>query len=111
VYSACGDDSRALIADDKPDVTEALHLLLKRDGYQTEAVHSPGAVLDTRSSRDFDLVLLDLNYARDTTSGAEGLDLLGRIQMKHHSLPVIVMTAWGALLWRWTRCGAARATL
>ena len=91
------DGPRALIADDQPDVTEALRLLLKCDGYQTEAVHSPRAVLDTLSSDEFDLVLMDLNYASDTTSGAEGLDLLGRIRKVHQSLPVVVMTAWGSI--------------
>jgi sigma-B regulation protein RsbU (phosphoserine phosphatase) len=88
---------RALIADDRPDVTEALRLLLKPDGYQIEAVHSPPAVLDTLAARDFDLVLMDLNYATDTTSGAEGLDLLERIGKIHCSLPVVVMTAWGSI--------------
>ena len=88
---------RALIADDQPDVAEALRLLLKREGYQTEAVHSPGGVIDSLSARDFDLLLMDLNYTRDTTSGAEGLDLLGRIQALDGSLPVVVMTAWGSI--------------
>ena len=88
---------RALIADDQADVIEALRLLLKRDGYQIEAVHSPGAVLDKLASREFDLVLMDLNYASDTTSGAEGLDLLGRIGTMDRSLPVVVMTAWGSI--------------
>lgn len=91
------DCPRALIADDQPDVTEALRLLLKRDGFQTEAVHSPRAVLDSLSSETFDLVLMDLNYASDTTSGLEGLDLLGRIGQTHRSLPVVVMTAWGSI--------------
>lgn len=91
------DCPRALIADDQPDVTEALRLLLKRDGFQTEAVHSPRAVLDSLSSENFDLVLMDLNYASDTTSGQEGLDLLARIGQAHHSLPVVVMTAWGSI--------------
>ena len=91
------DCPRALIADDQPAVTEALRLLLKCDGYQTEAVHSPRDVLDTLSSDDFDLLLMDLNYASDTTSGAEGLDLLGRIRKFHHSLPIVVMTAWGSI--------------
>jgi len=88
---------RALIADDQPDVTEALRLLLKREGFQTEAVHSPGAVLESLSAREFDLLLMDLNYARDTTSGSEGLDLLGRIRKLDSSLPVVVMTAWGSI--------------
>ena len=87
----------ALIADDQPDVTEALRLLLKREGYQTEAVHSPADVLDRLRERAFDVLLMDLNYTRDTTSGAEGLDLLGRIRRLDHSLPVVVMTAWASI--------------
>jgi phosphoserine phosphatase RsbU/P len=86
---------RTLIADDQPDVLEALRLLLKREGYQIEAVNSPKAVLESLETRDFDLLLMDLNYARDTTSGAEGLDLLARIRKLNRELPVVVMTAWG----------------
>lgn len=86
---------RALIADDQPDVIEALRLLLKQDGYQTEAVNSPGAVLERLTDREFDVLLMDLNYTRDTTSGQEGLDLLARIRHLDGSLPVVVMTAWG----------------
>ena len=88
---------RALVADDQPDVTEALQLLLKREGYQIETVNSPDAVLQSLSAHEFDLVLMDLNYARDTTSGREGLDLLGRIRKLDASLPVVVMTAWASI--------------
>ena len=86
-----------LIADDQPDVLEALRFLIKGEGYQSEAAGSPAAVLDALESRDFDAVLMDLNYTRDTTSGAEGLDLLNRIQSLDANLPVIVMTAWGSV--------------
>ena len=86
---------RTLIADDQPDILEALRLLLKREGYQIEAVNSPRAVLESVESRNFDLLLMDLNYARDTTSGQEGLDLLERIHQLDSALPVVVMTAWG----------------
>src|SRR5258708_23452169 len=88
---------RTLIADDQPDVLEALRLLLKGEGYQTEAVTSPAAVIEAIKQRDFDLVLMDLNYARDTTSGSEGLDLLSRIRAVDSTLPVVVMTAWGSV--------------
>jgi serine phosphatase RsbU (regulator of sigma subunit)/FixJ family two-component response regulator len=88
---------RTLIADDQPDVLEALGLLLKGEGFQTEAVTSPGAALQAIESRHFDLLLMDLNYARDTTSGQEGLDLLTRVQALDNSLPIIVMTAWGSV--------------
>jgi len=86
---------RVLIADDQPDVREALRLLLKGEPYSIETVESPAAVLAAMEYRDFDAILIDLNYARDTTSGAEGLDLLARIQAVDSRLPVIVMTAWG----------------
>src|ERR1700730_2421538 len=86
-----------LIADDQPDVLEALRFLVKGEGYQAESVNSPGAAIDAVESRDFDAVLMDLNYTRDTTSGQEGLELLNRIQTLDTTLPVIVMTAWGSV--------------
>src|SRR5918993_5590966 len=70
---------RLLIADDQRDVLEALRLLVKGEGYQADTVDSPAAALRALEQRDYDVVLIDLNYARDTTSGAEGLDLLTRI--------------------------------
>ena len=86
-----------LIADDQPDVREALRLLLKAEGYETQAVASPAEVLAALDARDFDAILMDLNYARDTTSGQEGLDLLARVQAMDSALPVVVMTAWGSV--------------
>ena len=88
---------RVLIADDQPDVLEALKLLLKAEGYSTESVDTPEAVLRAVEGQDFDLVLMDLNYARDTTSGREGLDLLKRLKSLDETLPVVVMTAWGSV--------------
>jgi DNA-binding NtrC family response regulator len=88
---------RILIADDQTDVLEALRLLLKGEGYQIEAVTSPAAVVTALETRDFDVVIMDLNYTRDTTSGQEGLDLLSRIRAIDSVLPVIVMTAWGTV--------------
>jgi DNA-binding NtrC family response regulator len=86
-----------LIADDQPDVLSALRLLLKGEGYRIEPVNSPAAILDAIETRDFDAVLMDLNYARDTTSGQEGLDLLSQIRGHDPTLPVVVMTAWGSV--------------
>jgi len=88
---------RVLIADDQPDVLEALRLLLKTEGYQIELVSSPAGVLNALDAREYDVVLIDLNYARDTTSGQEGLDLLSRIQALDSTLPVVVMTAWSSV--------------
>jgi DNA-binding NtrC family response regulator len=89
--------ARILIADDQPDVVEALRFLLKGEGYEAEGVNSPAAVLQAVATQDFDLLLLDLNYTRDTTSGLEGLDLLSRIKASDSILPVVVMTAWGSV--------------
>jgi DNA-binding NtrC family response regulator len=88
---------RILIADDQPDVLEALRLLLKGEGYRIETVTSPTDVMPALEAKDFDLLLMDLNYTRDTTSGQEGLDLLSRIKAADVSLPVVVMTAWGSV--------------
>jgi DNA-binding NtrC family response regulator len=88
---------RVLIADDQPDVLESLRLLLKAEGFQTEAVSSPAALLAAVETKDFDVALIDLNYARDTTSGQEGLDLLTRLQSLDSTLPIVVMTAWGSI--------------
>ena len=88
---------RTLIADDQPDVLEALRLLLKGEGYETQAVTTPSDVIDALKCHDFDLLLMDLNYARDTTSGQEGLDLLSRVQAVDSTLPIVVMTAWGSV--------------
>ena len=90
-------NARVLIADDQRDVLEALRILLKPEGFVVHSVSSPAGVLDALQSREFDAVLIDLNYARDTTSGQEGLDLLSRIQAIDSTLPVIVMTAWGTV--------------
>src|SRR5882672_46998 len=88
---------RALIADDQPDVLTALRLLLRTAGYQTEAVSSPAEVLEAIRQSNFDLVLMDLNYARDTTSGKEGLDLITNIRTLDSALPIVVLTAWGSV--------------
>ena len=88
---------RTLIADDEPDILTALRLLLKNDGYEPETVSSPAAVLEAIERSQFDVVLIDLNYARDTTSGREGIDLISRIQALDPSLPIVVMTAWATV--------------
>src|ERR1700719_2087348 len=89
--------TRVLVADDQPDVREALRLLLKNEGYEIQMAASPAQILTALEAREFDIVLMDLNYARDTTSGAEGLDLLTRLQEMDSTLPVVVMTPWGTL--------------
>jgi sigma-B regulation protein RsbU (phosphoserine phosphatase) len=89
--------SRILVADDQPDILQALRLLLTDAGYETDLVGSVGDVIDRVSAQPYDLLLMDLNYTRDTTSGREGLDLLERVRAKDSALPVVVMTGWGSI--------------
>ena len=86
-----------LVVDDQPDILEALRLLLKGQGFEVETALSPTSALGILDRRDFDAMLLDMNYSRDTTSGREGLDLLGVLRNLEPDLPVIVMTAWGTV--------------
>src|SRR5437762_5716412 len=89
--------ARLLIADDQPDILEALKLVLRGEGFEVETATSPRGVLSAVEARDFDALLVDMNYTRDTTSGAEGLDLLSRIQAIDGAPPVVVMTAWASV--------------
>src|ERR1700759_1423568 len=86
---------RVLVADDQPHILEAVELLLEPQGIHVDCVRSPQLLLEALSQSDYDVLLIDLNYTRDTTSGQEGLDLLARLQEIDPRLPVIVMTAWG----------------
>ncbi len=88
---------RILIADDQPDVLEALRMLLKGEGLDVETATSPAGVLAAVRDHQFDALLMDLNYTRDTTSGREGLELLPHIRVLDEHVPVIVMTAWGSI--------------
>src|SRR2546429_3686558 len=92
--TSTGHPHRVLIADDQSDIRDALRLLLKREGYETQGASSPTEALAAIEAREFDAVLMDLNYTRDTTSGQEGLDLLPRVQVLDSTVPVVVMTAW-----------------
>ena len=95
--STCAAVPRILIADDQPDLIDALKLLLKGQGIETDAVTSPDAAIAALESNAFDLLLMDLNYTGDTTSGREGIDLLSRVQALDRLLPVVVMTGWGSV--------------
>jgi DNA-binding NtrC family response regulator len=88
---------RVLIADDQPDIIEALRLLLKPEGCDIETASSAAGVIRAVGARELDLVVIDLNYSRDTTSGAEGLDLLEQLHAWDSTLPVIVVTAWATI--------------
>src|SRR5690349_13502979 len=89
--------ARILVADDDRDVLEALKLLLRSEGYVVETAMSPAGVASAVGGNDFDALLMDMNYTRDTTSGREGLDLLQRVAQLDATLPVVVMTAWGSI--------------
>jgi sigma-B regulation protein RsbU (phosphoserine phosphatase) len=90
--------ARVLVADDQPDVLEALRLLLRMHGYSVHMASSPAAVLQALGEGEpFDLLLMDLNYARDTTSGQEGLELVARVRAVDPLLPIMVMTAWSTV--------------
>jgi len=93
--SESGPGPKVLVADDQSDIVEALRLLLKSQGLVPVTTNSPAGVLGALQAEDFDAVLIDLNYTRDTTSGREGLDLLSQLHAQDPSLPVVVMTAWG----------------
>jgi Response regulator containing CheY-like receiver, AAA-type ATPase, and DNA-binding domains len=85
--------TRILIADDQRDVLEALRILLKSEGYQTEGVTSLAGVFHALEKKEYALLLMDLNYTRDTTSGQEGLSAISKIQEIDSTLPIVVMTA------------------
>src|SRR5207253_9282480 len=90
-------ERRILIADDQKDVLDALQLLLKAHGYVLETVSTPADLLAALAERQFDLLLMDLNYARDTTSGREGLHVLGRLKEMPDAPPVVAMTGWATV--------------
>jgi DNA-binding NtrC family response regulator len=89
--------TRILIADDQRDVLEALRILLKGEGYQTEAVTSIAGIFNALQKKDFALLMMDLNYTRDTTSGQEGLEVIPKVQEFDNTLPIVVMTAWATI--------------
>lgn len=86
-----------LIADDQADVRQALALLLQDSGYEVTSAASPAEVLTALRQSLPDLILLDLNYQRDTTSGAEGLALLHEIRGFNKELPIIILTGWATV--------------
>jgi len=93
----CAPERRILIADDQHDLLDALRLLLKNEGIVMDAVTSPDAVIDAVKRRTYDLLLMDLNYTGDTTSGREGIDLLARVRQHDDLLPIVAMTGWGSV--------------
>jgi phosphoserine phosphatase RsbU/P len=88
---------RVLVADDQPDVLEALRWVLGAEGHDAQFVSTADAVLEHLQTGAFDLLLMDLNYTRDTTSGREGLALIPRVRERDPGLPIVVMTGWGSI--------------
>jgi sigma-B regulation protein RsbU (phosphoserine phosphatase) len=89
--------ARILVADDSADVLEALRWLLAGEGYDAQFVDSADRVIDRLRAEKFDLLLMDLNYSRDTTSGREGLELIPRVRAQDPLIPIVVMTGWGSI--------------
>src|SRR5438046_10007940 len=89
--------TRILVADVQRDVLEALRILLKGAGYQTDAVTSLTGVFNALEKKEYALLMMDLNYTRDTTSGQEGLEVIPKIQAIDNTLPIVVMTAWATI--------------
>jgi sigma-B regulation protein RsbU (phosphoserine phosphatase) len=96
-YGVARKPKRVLVADDQADVLHAIALLLKLEGLESQTVMHPAAVIETLKSSSFDLLIMDLNYTLDTTSGTEGLDLISSIRKINTSVPVLVITAWGTI--------------
>jgi sigma-B regulation protein RsbU (phosphoserine phosphatase) len=89
--------ARVLVADDQPDVLEALRWLLTGEGYEPQFVSSTDGIMERLRDEPFDLLLMDLNYSRDTTSGREGLELIPRVRAQDPAMPIVVMTGWGSI--------------
>jgi DNA-binding NtrC family response regulator len=86
-----------LVADDQPEIRQALRLLLRREAWSVREAGSPEEVLTELGHNDVDLALLDLNYCRDTTSGREGLSLIEQVRKIDPEVPIMAMTAWGSV--------------
>jgi phosphoserine phosphatase RsbU/P len=91
------DVHKVLVIDDQADIREALRLLLKRAGYAIQMAESPNDALAAAAFCDHDLIVMDMNYTSDTTSGREGLDLLERLHAQRRDVPIIAMTGWSTI--------------
>jgi DNA-binding NtrC family response regulator len=94
-HASQSDSARLLVADDHADIRFALKMLFDEPGYQVFSAPDPTSVLAALQAQTFDIVLMDLNYTRDTTGGAEGLQLVSQIRSLDRTIPLLVMTAWG----------------
>src|SRR5690606_2175297 len=97
MHSTASTPPRVLVADDQNDILQALRLLLVDADLTVDLVNSVDGVRERVASHSYDLLLMDLNYTRDTTSGREGLDLIGEVRARDRHLPIVVMTGWGSI--------------
>lgn len=86
-----------LLVDDDLDILSALKILLVPEGYGVNLCQTPSSALAAIKKTQFDLVLMDLNYSLDTTSGEEGLTLIANIRKLDEDLPIVVMTGWATV--------------
>ena len=89
--------NKILIVDDQADVRMSASFLLSNHGFEILEADSPGAALELLGQHSIDLILLDMNYTTDTTSGLEGLEFLKRLNEQDINVSVIVMTAWSSV--------------
>ena len=88
---------RVLVADDQADILQALRLLLVDAGMSVDLVNSVDGIRERVAASPYDLLLMDLNYTRDTTSGREGLEVISEVRARDRHLPIVVMTGWGSI--------------
>jgi len=86
-----------LLVDDDIDILQALKILLVPEGYSVNLCQTPESAIAAVKQHDFDLVLMDLNYSLDTTSGEEGIQLVESIRKLDEALPIVVMTGWATI--------------
>ena len=86
-----------LVIDDNPAVATALEVLFSLRDYKTVAVQSPAAGVSVLEREPIDVVIQDMNFRADTTSGEEGVALFKAIRARFPDMPVVLMTAWTQL--------------
>ncbi|MBU2970916.1 sigma-54 dependent transcriptional regulator [Pseudoalteromonas sp. C2R02] len=89
--------NKILIVDDQLDVRMSAAIALSNHGLTSIEADSPIQAMEILDSHQVDLILLDMNYSIDTTSGQEGLSFLKQLKNKNITVPVVVMTAWASI--------------
>ena len=83
-----------LLIEDNREVRLAARFVLEDLGYKIEELENPVQARDWLQQQLPDLILLDMNFQLDTTSGEEGLRFLRYLQQQGYDIPVVAMTAW-----------------